>query len=83
MSNAKQQQPDKRRKQPRRTVEYIDGRINGPEMLTFPEVCGLFDVSRYTIDRWRRDLRFPARIIGHVVRFPRRDLEAWLANQRG
>lgn len=50
--------------------------------LTSKEVAELLNISDYTIKRFAREKRIPARKIGRQWRFSKQEIEEWFKSER-
>lgn len=54
-----------------------------PLLLTLHETARLLKLSPRTVWQWAADGKLPHLHIGRCLRFPRRELEAWISEQVG
>lgn len=62
-----------------RPLRLLDGRLEGPELLTLEELAAFFNVRRETLWTWRRRNGFPTGVrVGGRLRVQREGVEAWI-----
>ena len=54
----------------------------GMKLLTIQDVCNIYQVSRATVDRWRK-MGLPHNKIGRGIRFEEDALKKWISENLG
>lgn len=72
--------------QDERFLDDPSGTTEECELLSEKDICRIFSVSRWTLQKWRKRSKNPLPFIrvrgSHVIRYLRSDVERWFRKQR-